>query len=224
VKSHFELDPAEYERRRQGHLHRRRAALIANEVEARARPGDLVLELGCGPGDVLATLARARPDVRFLGLDVDERMIDHASASHGSENAAFRLQDVSSSPLEEHGRLVFGIDVLHHVHDLGPFVAAVARGLRPGGVWIVIEPNSRNPYIWLHQERMRRAGLDEDHFRRAAFEREAARSGLRVASRTTAFAVPGAVTSVPAAVERVERAVERLPFLGGSVVYRLEPA
>ena len=85
----------------------------------------------------------------------------------------------------------------------------------------MIEPNSRNPYIWLHQERMRRAGLDEHHFRPDAFERELARSGLRVVSRSTAFVIPGAVRSVPRAVARLELALEAVPVLGGSVVYRV---
>ena len=88
----------------------------------------------------------------------------------------------------------------------------------------MIEPNSRNAYIWLHQERMRRAGLDEDHFQRAPFEREAARRGLRVLGRTTAFVVPGFVLSVPRPVAWAERRLERFPLLGGSVVYRLAPA
>jgi trans-aconitate methyltransferase len=224
VRSHFELDPAEYERGRQGHMHRRRTELVATDVAERTRPGDLVVELGCGSGDVLASLAGARPDVRFLGLDVDERMIEYAKSTHASANAAFRLVDIAATPLEGQARVVFGIDVLHHVHALGSFVSAVARALDSGGVWIVIEPNSRNPYIWLHQERMRRAGLDEDHFHRGLFEREATRSGLRIASRSTAFVVPGAIQSVPEAVVRAERFLERVPVLGGSVVYRLEPA
>jgi trans-aconitate methyltransferase len=205
-------------------MHRRRVALVAHDVAQRARDGDLVIELGCGPGDVLATLARARPDLQFLGLDVDERMIEHATSTHASANVTYRLHDVSVTPLREQARAVFGIDVLHHVHALDRFVDGVARLLEPGAMWTVIEPNSRNPYIWLHQERMRRAGLDEDHFHCAPFAREAARSGLRILSASTAFVVPGAIRSVPRPVARAERLLERVPVLGGSVVYRLEPA
>jgi trans-aconitate methyltransferase len=224
VKSHFELSPAEYERQRQGHLHDRRVALVAADVAARVRPGDLVLELGCGPGDVLAALAAAHPEVRFLGVDIDASMIEHARAAHAAANVEFRLLDLSTQRANVRGaRVVFGIDVLHHVDALGELVGAVAALLEPGGVWTVIEPNSRNPYIWLHQERMRRAGLDETHFRRDALEREAARHGLRVLGRTTAFLVPGFVQSVPRPVAWAERRLERVPLLGGSVVYRLAP-
>lgn len=222
-RSHFELSPAEYEARRQGHLQRRRVRLVATEVDARARPGDRVVELGCGPGDVLAALGRGRPELELVGVDVDERMVAYAQHAHGSANVAFRLADVADGPLPGRARVVFGIDVLHHVHALRPFVRSVAEMLEPDGIWLAVEPDSRNPYIWLHQERMRRAGLDEDHFRRAAFEAAVAEAGLRVVARSTAFVVPGAVASVPRFVERLETTLERLPVLAGSVVYRISP-
>ena len=223
-RSHFELTPADYEARRQGHLHDRRIALVSGDVAACARPGDVVLELGCGPGDVLAAVAAACPEVRFLGLDVDARMVVHAQSRHAAPNVEFRLQDLAEEAADVRPRVVFAIDVLHHVHRLDALVAHVAEALLPDGLWTAIEPNSRNPYIWLHQERMRRAGLDEAHFRSEELERAAARHGLRVLGRTTAFLVPGFVQSVPGPVARAERRLERVRGLGGSVVYRLVPA
>ena len=222
--THFELSPAEYEAGRQGHLHDRRIAIVAGDVAARARAGDVVLELGCGPGDVLAAVAAAHPDVRFLGLDVDARMVVHAQSRHAAPNVEFRLQDLAEEQVEVRPRVVFAIDVLHHVRRLDALVGNVADALLPDGVWTAIEPNSRNPYIWLHQERMRRAGLDETHFRPEELERAAARHGLRVLARSTAFLVPGFVQSVPRPVARMERRLERVRRIGGSVVYRLVPA
>ena len=221
MKSHFELSPAEYEARRQGHLQRRRVALVAADVAAHAREGDQVVEVGCGPGDVLAALAAQRPDVGFIGLDVDGAMIAHANDAHAAGNIAFRVVDVAETPIAERARVVFGIDVLHHVHALDRFALSVARILVPGGIWTVVEPNSRNPYIWLHQERMRRAGLDEAHFPRAPFARAVDGAGLQIIESSTAFLVPGSVRSVPRLVERVESMLERVPLLGGSVVYRV---
>ena len=223
-RSHFELSPAEYEARRQGHLHDRRIALVAGDVRSRVRPGDVVLELGCGPGDVLAAVAVAHPDVRFLGVDVDARMVVHAQSRHAAPNVDFRLQDLAEEPADVQPRVVFAIDVLHHVRRLDALVEHVSEALLSDGMWTAIEPNSRNPYIWLHQERMRRAGLDEAHFRPGELERVAARHGLRVLGRTTAFLVPGFVQSVPRPVARVERRLERVRRLGGSLVYRLVPA
>lgn len=224
MKSHFELTPSQYEAQRQGHLQRRRAAIVGADVATRARDGDLVVELGCGPGDILADVARAHPGVEFLGLDIDRGMVEHARFAHEASNLTFRETDVADGCLDLHACVVFSIDVLHHVHELRPFVGAVSALLGRTGWWTVIEPNSRNPYIWLHQERMRRAGLDEDHFHRGPFEREVARSGLRVARRTTAFAFPGFVRSVPSPLAWAEARLERVPLLGGSVVYGLSPS
>lgn len=219
--SHFELSPADYERRRQGHLHDRRIALVDDAVARSAAAGDLVLELGSGPGDVLAAVAGRHPGVRFVGVDVARSMIEHARSAHGGANVTFELLDLSAATPDLAAQVVVGIDVLHHVHELDRLVASVAAVLEPDGTWLAIEPNSRNPYIWLRQERMRRAGLDEAHFDRRAFERAVLGHGLRIRDRSTAFVVPGAVGSVPPFVSALERLLERVPFLAGSVVYRI---
>lgn len=224
MRSHFEVTPAEYERQRQGHLQRRRVAMVARDVAQRVQPGDLVLEVGCGPGDVLAAIAQAHPEARFLGLDVDTEMIEYAAEAHAAPNIGFEQVNVGETALPTHVKVVFGIDVIHHVHELRRFVTAIAAGMERNGVWTVIEPNSLNPYIWLHQERMRRAGLDEDHFHRARFETAVGEAGLRIVERSTAFLVPGAVDTVPRFVERLEARLECVPVLGGSVVYRISPA
>lgn len=218
MKTHFELSPAEYERGRQGHLHRRRIELVAGEV-ARVAAGEVVLELGSGSGDVLAAVARDRPDVRFVGIDLDEAMVKYAGATHARPNVTYERRDLVTAPPELRATLVFGIDVLHHVPSPDAFVTAVARLLASGGRWLAIEPDSRNPYIWLHQERMRRAGLDEDHFHRRAFERAWDASGLELVEQGTAFVVPGTFQRVPKLVARVELCLERVPGLAGSVVY-----
>lgn len=218
MKSHFELLPAAYERARQGHLHRRRIALVADEV-SRLPGGAQVLELGCGSGDVLAAVARPRQDVRFLGVDLDEAMVAYAEATHARANISYELRDIVTDPPTMTASLAFGIDIVHHVRDLDSFARAVAELLAPQARWLVIEPNSRNPYIWLHQERMRRAGLDEDHFRRPAFEAACRAAGLEVVEHRSAFVVPGIVQRVPQPLAKVERLLERVPALGGSDVY-----
>jgi cyclopropane fatty-acyl-phospholipid synthase-like methyltransferase len=55
-------------------------------------PSASVLELGCGPGNVIKYLSAQRADLRFLGVDLAEEMITAAQAHH--PDAAFRILDI----------------------------------------------------------------------------------------------------------------------------------
>lgn len=221
-RTHFELTPAEYERRRRGHLGRRRQALVREAIAATARPGTLVLEIGSGSGEMLDNLAGDRPDLDFVGLDVDERMIEYARSRHARGNVHFELADLGSVRPALAADFAFSVDVLHHVHDLPSFLDGVRAVLRDGATWLVIEPNVWHPYIFWSQSRMRRAGHDEDHFRPQRFERSLQRSGFDVIDRRYAFLFPGWIEEAPRAVAWLEPPLERVRVLGGSVVYRLE--
>jgi SAM-dependent methyltransferase len=181
-----------------------------------------VLEVGCGPGGLLAELALERPELEFVGVDSDSRMIDYARSVYVRENVRYELADfVGERPLVL-ADFAYGIDVLHHVHVLPSFLDGVRAVLRAGGSWLVIEPNVFHPYIFWSQGRMRRAGLDEDHFRPWVAEPAFRAAGFAVRDRSYAFLFPGFVRSVPRPLARIEAVLERLRPTGGSVVYRLE--
>jgi 2-polyprenyl-3-methyl-5-hydroxy-6-metoxy-1,4-benzoquinol methylase len=217
------LTPDEYEQHRRGHLEDRRRRLVEQAVVTRAAPGATVLELGCGPGGMLARLAAARPDVTFLGLDVESKMIDYARSHHLRENVSYEIADVSAArPAGLVADAAFSIDVLHHVPDLRSFVESVHALLRPGATWLAIEPNLFHPFIFWSQARMRRAGFDEDHFRPWKAEPEFLRAGFVVQDKSYAFFFPGWLEKVPRAVRWVEPILERFRLLGGSVVYRVK--
>lgn len=220
MRSHFVLTPREYEASRAGHFHERRLAFVLG-AGATVPAGGAAVEIGCGPGSVLADVSRARPDLRCLGLDVDDAMVAYANEAHGHEQLRFAVAQVGRDPIPEQADFVFAIDVLHHVDDPAGFLAAVTAALAPGGLVAAIEPNSLHPYVALSQERMRRRGLDEDHFRRGVWEPAFAAAGLRIESRRWLHAFPAFVRSVPPAVARLEQLVERVPPLAGSVAYVL---
>jgi 2-polyprenyl-3-methyl-5-hydroxy-6-metoxy-1,4-benzoquinol methylase len=222
LKTHFNLTAAEYEQSRRGHLEDRRRGLVEREISGQARPGDTVLEIGCGPGGLLARLAAAHQEMTFLGFDVEPKMIDYARSHHLRENVRYDLVDLSAKRPAVVADLAFSIDVLHHVPDLHSFVASVHALLRPGATWLSIEPNLFHPFIFWSQARMRRAGFDEDHFRPWKAEPEFRSAGFVVQDRSYAFFFPGWLNEVPRAVRWLEPALERFRVLGGSVVYRLQ--
>jgi trans-aconitate methyltransferase len=185
-------------------------------------PAGTVLEIGCGPGGLLAELAAVWPQLEFVGVDSDPRMIDYARSVHVGENVRYELADFVGERPAVLADFAYGIDVLHHVHELPSFLEGVRQALRPGGAWLVIEPNVFHPYIFWSQGKMRRVGLDEDHFRPWVAEPALRAAGFAVRDRRYAFLFPGFIESVPRPLARIERVLEGLRPLGGSVVYRLE--
>lgn len=60
---------------------------------AAAAPGRVV-DLGCGPGNLTATLANRWPRAEVLGIDASPNMIERAQAAHDTANVSFQRADV----------------------------------------------------------------------------------------------------------------------------------
>lgn len=97
-----------------------------------AAAGPVVVDLGCGAGDSVDRFRAARPDVRWLGVDVAE---SPEVAERRRIDAAFATFDGTHLPLGD-GEVdaVYCKQVLEHVREPGPLLADVARVLRPGGL------------------------------------------------------------------------------------------
>ena len=87
-------------------------------------PGHLrkVLDIGCGPGDVMLRLAAARPDIRITAIDGSGAMIKLARAAvhaGGLESRVAAMQGyIPGLPLDEHSfDAILSKDLLHHLPD-----------------------------------------------------------------------------------------------------------
>jgi len=112
----------------------RRRALLLGE----ARPGERVLDLGCGAGRFVAALRDAGSDV--VGVEIARAALERARAV--APGADLRLlADDGSIPLE-HGSvdLVWCSEVLEHVADGSHLLQEARRVLRPGGRILVTVP------------------------------------------------------------------------------------
>lgn len=109
-------------------LARRRARLIGPP----ARPGAVLVDLGCGGGLLAPLLAAAHPGgYHHVGVDLV------ASAAHTARRAGVSAvqADVTALPLRDAvADVVVAGEVCEHVVDLPRLVAEIARVLRPGGV------------------------------------------------------------------------------------------
>jgi 2-polyprenyl-6-hydroxyphenyl methylase/3-demethylubiquinone-9 3-methyltransferase len=112
----------------------RRRALLLGE----ARPGERVLDLGCGAGRFVAALAArgAQP----VGVEIAEAALEHARAN--APGADLRLAEPDGPlPLEDGSvELVWCSEVLEHVADTAHVLNEVRRVLRTGGRLLVTTP------------------------------------------------------------------------------------
>jgi SAM-dependent methyltransferase len=119
-------EPWEWERRR---------ALLLAEV----RPGERVLDLGCGAGRFVAAVRGAGADP--VGVELAEAALERARGN--APGADLRLvADDGSLPLEHASvDLVWCSEVLEHVPDTAHLLLEVRRVLRPGGRLLVTVPD-----------------------------------------------------------------------------------
>ncbi|MFC7331854.1 class I SAM-dependent methyltransferase [Rhodocista pekingensis] len=94
------------------------------------RPGERILDLGCGDGALTAELA-AR-GVAVVAADADPDMVRAASA----RGLATRVVDGHDLPFQAEFDAVFSNAALHWMRDPDRVIAGVARALRPGGRFV----------------------------------------------------------------------------------------
>ncbi|RME23702.1 MAG: class I SAM-dependent methyltransferase, partial [Candidatus Zixiibacteriota bacterium] len=159
----------------------------AAQISEVVRPGDTVIDLGCGPATQLAMVARLNPDCHFIGLDLSDEMLRRARAhiaEQGLQNVEFRETDITDLSAFEDG----GIDaamstmVLHHLPDVAALektFAEVSRVVRPdGGLYLVDfghlkSETSINYFAYQYADRQPELfTLDYLYSLRAAFDRE----------------------------------------------------
>jgi ubiquinone/menaquinone biosynthesis C-methylase UbiE len=133
-------------------LFRDRYRQIAEAIAAETPAGSRLLDVGCGPGEVLVRLAEIAPGIASTGLDVDaamieraERKADGAVARGARSRPAFVVADVASMPFPDASfDLVVSSFAVHHWPDRQAGLAEVMRVLRPGGraiVWDIAPPH-----------------------------------------------------------------------------------
>lgn len=117
---------------------------------AQTRPGERVLEIGCGMGRY--TLLLAERGVRVEGLDISRVLLDRLAAyDAGRHDIPLHHADVLDPPDELLGQFdaVIGMFALHHIHDVGGSLRSIPRLLRPGGRVAFCEPNPYNPLYYV---------------------------------------------------------------------------
>jgi len=102
------------------------------------------LDLGTGPGSVALAIARNRPDLRMVGLDLTARMVElareQAIGSGLDERALWPQADGHCLPFASGSfDLVVSSFALHHWVDPVRILDEIARVLAPGGRYYIAD-------------------------------------------------------------------------------------
>jgi ubiquinone/menaquinone biosynthesis C-methylase UbiE len=109
---------------------------LAADVAASTPDGATVLDVGTGPGVLLAELATRRPDLTLIGVDLSADMVAAAARnlSGFGARASVKQADVAELPLADGSvDVVVSSLSLHHWDRPAEAIGELRRVLRPGG-------------------------------------------------------------------------------------------
>jgi SAM-dependent methyltransferase len=110
-------------------------ARFVNRLEAIVKPGDRVLDIGAGAGELNAYALKGRVR-QIVGVDLDPRVATNPLLDAGL------TADIYALPFRDNSfDVVFSIYVLEHVDRPSALAAEIGRILRPGGLCFVLTPN-----------------------------------------------------------------------------------
>lgn len=109
------------------------------ESHVRVRTGDKVIDIGCGPAQILPWL----PAVEYMGFDVNPSYIASAKRRHGSKGT-FVVGDTKSlwdDPRFGDSDIVIGLGILHHLddEDAEHCIRFAYRALKLGGRFVSLD-------------------------------------------------------------------------------------
>jgi SAM-dependent methyltransferase len=108
----------------------------------RLEEGIDVLDVGCGKGHAINVMAKAFPKSRFTGYDFSEEGVAAGTAeakAMGLGNATFAIQDAATFGDGAAFDLITVFDAIHDQADPAAVLANIARALRPGGVFLMVD-------------------------------------------------------------------------------------
>jgi ubiquinone/menaquinone biosynthesis C-methylase UbiE len=115
------------------------------------RSGDVLLDVGCGPGTISADLARFVAPGCVIGIDRSVDVIEKAQVSalsSGAGNVTFAVDDVYGLSFEDDRfDVVYAHQVLQHLTDPVAALGEMRRVLRPGGL-LAVRDADYSAFTW----------------------------------------------------------------------------
>lgn len=113
------------------------------------KSGSIVADIGCGSGVFTQLLHES--SVNAIGLDLSYPLLLLGRRKY--PGTAFVLGDAEILPFSD--SMLDGVmlsAVLHHLPDPSRRAREVFRVLKPGGAFVALDPNGRNPFMYLYRD------------------------------------------------------------------------
>jgi cyclopropane fatty-acyl-phospholipid synthase-like methyltransferase len=124
-----------------------------------------VLDLGCGDGEVMARVMKARPGAEGIACDFSAEMLERARDRFADEDVTVLEHDLDDPLPGEWGEFdaVVSAFAIHHVPDTRKraLYGEIFDHLRGGGVFLNLE-HVDSPTPELHQSFLEAAGIERD--------------------------------------------------------------
>lgn len=120
---------------------------IARDILAKINfPRDAhVLDIGCGVGDITASIALRVPEGHVTGVDASSNMIKNAKETYNSrENLSFVHADATKYDFEKELDAVVAFSSLHWIKNQQQIVNQIAQNLKPHGIFLATLALDRN--------------------------------------------------------------------------------
>jgi ubiquinone/menaquinone biosynthesis C-methylase UbiE len=173
----------------------RTAANSAGYLVDHLRPGQSLLDVGCGPGTITCDLARLVAPGTVVGVDTSEEVLVEARAEAGRAGVStvvFEVGNAFGLPFDDSSfDVVHAHQVLQHVGDPVSVLVEMRRVCRPGGIVAARDDPELARAIAAYGELTRANGANWDAGRRLLAWAHAAGYPTVVPSASTwCFATP----------------------------------
>jgi 2-polyprenyl-3-methyl-5-hydroxy-6-metoxy-1,4-benzoquinol methylase len=116
---------------------------LVDGLAERLGAGIRVLDVGCGSGLILTTLAGLYPNSHFLGYDLSPEAVGRGrlhAAQAGLDNVSFEIRDLSDFHLTAEPEAYDFVTTFDAIHDQGQpanVLKGIHRTLAPGGIYLM---------------------------------------------------------------------------------------
>ncbi len=103
-------------------------------------PNAVILDFGCGKGDIVGEMIKINPAAKYIGVDVSEAALGYAKDKYKSADFK-KIEDGGEIPIEDNSiDFVFSSEVVEHIYDTENAFSELGRIVKNGGEVFITTP------------------------------------------------------------------------------------